>query len=222
MKNHFFGGKQGIWPWEVKSSPGLFQPFSGSGIPTNLRTFATMRTSKPKLCQKTHPRLWLQDLPLGSIQPLSQDAIYRLGGESSAWSAVSKVQPQGRTEKKRLQKKTHIRGCCKIQKTTEGWPKKNIKIKTFMKNPMFQVIQSDLLDTKVGGHQQPLVKGHESPSQKGHPGIARFYKGCLGAGFARHLIATSFHRTLVCKRARCWATQMAEGMKSWHEYWNIR
>ena len=73
------------------------------------------------------------------------------------------------------------------------------------------------LDTKVGGHQQPLVKGHLTIPKRA-PGIARFYKCCLGAGFARHLIATSFHLTSVCKRVRCWATQMAEGMKSWQDY----
>ena len=176
-----------------------------------------MRTSKPKLCQKPTQ---------GSDCKICRSGRYNLCPKMRfIGSAVNRV-PGALCQKfnhkvgpkKTVAKKTHIRGCCKIQKTTEGWPKKNIKIKAFMKNPMFQVIQSDLLDTKVGGHQQPLVKGHESPSQKGHPGIARFYKGCLGAGFARHLIATSFHRTLVCKRARCWATQMAEGMKSWHVY----
>lgn len=129
--------------------------------------------------------------------------------------------------KKRLQKKTHTHthtsGCFKIQKTTLGGPKKTIKIKTFMKNlcsRWFKVTNLDYQGWRSLNNLWLRVTNHHP--QKGHLGIARFYKGCLGAGFARHLIATSFHRTSVCKRARCWATQMAEGMKSWHEYWNIR
>lgn len=169
----------------------------------------------------SYPRLWLQDLPLGSIQPLSQDAIYRLGCESSAWSALSKVQPQGLDVEKRLFKKPHNENG-KIQKTTLGGPKKNYKNQDMYEKPMFQVIQSDFLDTKVGGHPTTFGYGSRITIPKKGQELPGSIKVVWGAGFARHLIATSFHRTLVCKRARCWATQMAEGMKSWHEYWNIR
>ncbi len=73
------------------------------------------------------PRLWLQALPIGSIQPLSQDAFHRLGGESSAWSALSQVQPQGGLRKRLVQ---HTVVGWKDKKKIE-WAKKPTEIKTY-------------------------------------------------------------------------------------------